>query len=1728
MHHRKDSRIATTHRSSIPQRAVVESLEQRQLLTNATFAHPGILNTQADFTRMATEVAANAQPWLADWQLLQSQGYAQLGASPRPLATVIRGGTGENFAQMYIDIQRAYDTALEWEVTGNTAYANQTVTFLNAWSYTMTSLTGDSDRFLASGLYGFQWANIAEIMRTYSGWAAADQTQFQNYLLNIYIPMNQDFLANHNTAYITNYWANWDLCNIASEMAIGIFTDRHDLYSAALNYVYTGAGNGAFDKAIYYIHAGNLGQGQEEGRDQGHSNLDFALMGEICQMAWNQGDDLFSYHDNEFLAGVEYLAKYNLGYNVPYEPYEWGTGQSGTWQQQASVSNGSFGQLRPIFDLVYNHYVNLEGLAAPYTTKALAITRPEGDYGNGDEPGWYTLTFSLNPITTPQPPQSLVAYEKGTGNIQLNWWGGANDTSYNIYRGSSASSPFTKIASGITDPLTYTDTNVPTGTWYYQVTGVSGATETAASNVAMATSTNLLVAELKFDETSGITASDSTGNGVTGTLNGGATFAPGESGNAVSLDGSTGYVSLPAGLNTNLSDFTIATWVYLNSSQTWARIFDFGDSRGDWMYLTPRDSGGQIEFGVSTVYGYNAQFVTGSSALPTNQWVHVALTLSNRLATLYVNGVAVGSNANIDFPPYELASLPNEWIGRSQFSADPYLNGKVDDFRIYRGAVPAGQIYTLATGNAAPAVPAAPSTLTATAVPGNTINLSWSSVSRATSYSVYRATTSGGPYFPIATLVTGTTYADSGLNAGTAYYYVVDGYDNGGDGALSPQSQATALPPLPSVPAALVTDALTVSTVSLAWTAGANDYTYTIRRSTTSGGPYTLVTSGVSATSYIDSDLTDGTTYYYVIAGDNPAGESANSNESSATPTDLFVHLKFDETSGSTAYDSSGNSWNGTLVNSPTWTTGEINNALNLNSASSQYVSLPIGVVANQTAFTAAAWVYLTTSTTWMRVFDFGTGTTNYMFLSVKNGSGVPRFAILFNGSSSGEQGINGTSAIPLGVWTHIAVTWSNNVGTMYVNGAQVGQNTSMTWNPSLLGTTTQNYIGHSEWSADPYFNGTVDDFRLYSRALSATEVNALAHTLAPAIPANLSAMASDGQVSLSWSAASGAATYNVKRSLTSGGPYTTIASGVTTASYIDTGLTDGTTYYYVVSAVNVASEGNNSTQASATPQPPPTVAVAASAISNPVTNGTSALSVLGADVTGESGLTYTWSVVGTPPLPVTFSPNGSNTAKNSVATFNAIGTYTLQVVIKDSLGQSATSTVNVTVNTILGTTGNDTIRLLRSGANLAVFINSPVTPTYTVLFATLGAIAVNTSTGADSVNVDFSGGASPVPAAGLTIVGNAAVADTLTITGTTGADNATIDGSTVTFNSSVITYSQVGSIIVNGNGGTDVLTQSAQPGGGATLAFNGGTSGGPSSSDSLIVNGGTFTFPLPSGIAPLPLASLSVAAGAKVVLPTAPAHTNRYVMVLSTLSIAGSFNNWTGTVDLGGNVLIVHGGNLTNLTNQLRMGFNAAGGYWNGTGIMSSAAQSMGNYLTTLGAIQNLNTAGTGVAYATFDGVTGLTTNDILVKYTYYGGADLSGSVTANDYTIIDAHNGMTAGATWGQGDFNYDGKVDGSDYSLIDNAFNMQGSNGLANPMTLIAAVPASVVVPPSLADKGASVAADHMGFFGSFSSVIDSDFPPDGSRVWYELHPSSPGRFLSASPDLPHRHRPGSARS
>ncbi len=234
-------------------------------------------------------------------------------------------------------------------------------------------------------------------MRSYDGWKPEDFARFQAMMLKVFYSINHDFLIRHNNTHVDHYWANWDLCNMDSILAIGVLCDRRDIYNEAVDYFKHGQGNGAIEHAVYFIHPDGLGQWQESGRDQAHTMMGVGLMGAFCEMAWKQGDDLYGYDNNRFLAGCEYVAKYNSGEDVPFEPFH------DSLATQPAISSGGRGGARPIWELVYNHYVKLKGLPAPYVTKMAESVRPEGgggDYGSNsggfDQLGYGTLTATLN------------------------------------------------------------------------------------------------------------------------------------------------------------------------------------------------------------------------------------------------------------------------------------------------------------------------------------------------------------------------------------------------------------------------------------------------------------------------------------------------------------------------------------------------------------------------------------------------------------------------------------------------------------------------------------------------------------------------------------------------------------------------------------------------------------------------------------------------------------------------------------------------------------------------------------------------------------------------------------------------------------------------------------------------------------------------------------------------------------------------------------------------------------------------------------------------------------------------------------------------------------------------------------------------------------------------------------------------------------------------------------
>ena len=158
---------------------------------------------------------------------------------------------------------------------------------------------------------------------------------------------------------------NWGAIVNRLRMACGIFLRDSVIYRSAIDYYLHANDNGSLPR---YVSAS--GQCQETGCDQGHAQLGLGMLCDVCEMAWEQGDDLWGALDNRLMHGMEYTARYNLGYDVPFERWTDCTGLYCDWTEPGAMGRGSIWE---VYDKPYQHYVGRKGLKMPYTKKLLAI-----------------------------------------------------------------------------------------------------------------------------------------------------------------------------------------------------------------------------------------------------------------------------------------------------------------------------------------------------------------------------------------------------------------------------------------------------------------------------------------------------------------------------------------------------------------------------------------------------------------------------------------------------------------------------------------------------------------------------------------------------------------------------------------------------------------------------------------------------------------------------------------------------------------------------------------------------------------------------------------------------------------------------------------------------------------------------------------------------------------------------------------------------------------------------------------------------------------------------------------------------------------------------------------------------------------------------------------------------------------------------------------------------------
>lgn len=292
----------------------------------------------------------------------------------------------------------------------------------------------------------------------------------------------------------------------------------------------------------------------------------------------------------------------------------------------------------------------------------------------------------------------------------------------------------------------------------------------------------------------------------------------------------------------------------------------------------------------------------------------------------------------------------------------------------------------------------------------------------------------------------------------------------------------------PAQPTALTATPQPAS-IALAWTAPEDKDLggYTIQRSDDGGTTWRVINHGITSTEYIDNTACDDVDYQYrVLAQDQSLNHSEPSDVATARPT-LEPALTMYLTADTNLSDASPNGNHGALFGDLTLEDGHFSQAVKLDGTSS-FIQLP-ATVANSRDLTFAAWLYWQGGNSWQRIFDFGNDTDHYVFLTAKPSTANRMRLAIKNGGS--EQQINATATHKTKQWMHVAVTFSEEGITLYLDGQPAGGSSSIDIRPADF-RPVLNYVGRSQFSADPMLNATVDDVRIYNYALTASEVAAL------------------------------------------------------------------------------------------------------------------------------------------------------------------------------------------------------------------------------------------------------------------------------------------------------------------------------------------------------------------------------------------------------------------------------------------------------------------------------------------------------------------------------------------------------------------------------------------------------------------------------------------------------------
>lgn len=727
------------------------------------FVHPGGIMTINDLNRVKQHVEAKDAPWYPLFTDLQKDAYGNMSRTARGASDI--GGSNGNRQRASGDAYAALVDAIEWHVTGNTKYADHAVKMLNAWGSTVK--TANDQLFQ---LPSVTMTLAAEMLRNsdgsfYSGWANADKAAFLKMVREVLYPACKSQAE-------TNTMTSWSAPAAAAVMGAGILLDDETIYNEGLAFFKDSKYPGSVSNSI-----AEDGQCKEMGRDNVHCMLALNALAEMAQMAWNQGDDLYSYLDNRLLKGFEYWCDYNIGHeDVAYKPV-------GNWYY-ISTHNNAF-RLAPdgtCFECVYHHYQELKGMDGstlfPNLTAFTKLARPEvgGDLANGTL--LYTIDAAISPYwtTVPQVAEGVAA-QAGADGVRLSWNdNGLNDASgFRILRAEEGKDYKEIVNWKNYTRKAYKDGTAEAGkTYSYQVVAFNHAGDAPASTSVTAATPQL----------GGLP----NGWSLTGIGNGaGQAFFTNNMGNSFVVTGTgNGFRRHDEG--------HVFVYHKLNGDGCLvARLSDWkSDFKGVGLMLRNGLASGSTQMGLS-LEGAGLRYldcISRINASSQTEWktgddftyAPVWLKLSRKGKTVTVSQSRDGKQW-FDIQQLYLDINETVYVG-FQLAADNTSTVYFDHVE-------------LTQDNSTADAPVAKD-LTATCLPGNIASLVWTGVYGAEKYIVYRRGKNDNDYEPVGETTT-NSFRDTGVADGDYVYTVkavVDGVTEAACPEVSVSIHAIAMDPL--------------------------------------------------------------------------------------------------------------------------------------------------------------------------------------------------------------------------------------------------------------------------------------------------------------------------------------------------------------------------------------------------------------------------------------------------------------------------------------------------------------------------------------------------------------------------------------------------------------------------------------------------------------------------------------------------------------------------------------------------------------------------------------------------------------------------------------------------------------------------------------------------------------------------------------------------------------------